>query len=39
MAYPNLKNEDPSLLEITTEVDEIEELKFKTVKQDHQKLT
>ena len=35
MAYPNLKNEDPTLFKITTEDDEIKELKYKKEKHDH----
>ena len=36
--YPNLKNEDPTLLEITTKDEEIKELKYKTEKHDHEKI-
>ena len=32
--YPNLKNEDPTLLKITAKDDEIQELKYKTEKHD-----
>ena len=38
MTYPNLKNEDPSLLKITTKDDEVEELKYKSEKQDHERI-
>ena len=34
--YPNLKNEDPTLLKITTKDDEIKDLKYKTEKPDHE---
>ena len=34
--YPNLKNEDPTMLIITTKDNEIKELKYKTEKQDHE---
>ena len=34
MAEPNLKNENPSLLKITTKDDEIRELKNRTEKHD-----
>ena len=36
--YPNLKNEDPTLLKITTKHDEIKDLKYKTEKHDHEKI-
>ena len=39
MAYPNLKNKDQSLLKIRTKDNEIEELKFKTEKHDHEKFS
>ena len=35
MAYQNLKNEDPTLLQITTKDGEIKELKYRTEKDDH----
>ena len=36
--YPNLKNEDPTLLKITTKDDEIKELKYRTEKHDHENI-
>ena len=39
MAYPKIeKNEDPTLLKITTQSDEIKELNYKTQKHDHENL-
>ena len=38
MAYPNLKNEDPTLLKITTKDDETKELKFETEKHDYENI-
>ena len=44
MPYPNLENEDPTLLKIATKYDEIKELKLKTERKvmnffwNHQKL-
>ena len=38
MAYPSLKNEDPSLLKLTTKDDEVKELNCKTEKHDQKKL-
>ena len=35
---PNLKNEDPTLLKITTKDDEIKELKYKTKKHGHENI-
>ena len=35
MSYPNLESEEPTLLKITTNDDETEELKFKTEKHDY----
>ena len=37
MTYPNL-NQDPELLKIETEDDEIDELKYKTEKHDHENI-
>ena len=34
--HPNLKIEDPTLLKITTKVDESKELRYKTEKHDHE---
>ena len=36
--YPNLKNEDPTLLKITTKDDENKELKYRTEKHDHENI-
>ena len=36
--YPNLKNEDPALLKIPTKDDEINELKYKSEKHDHENI-
>ena len=36
MAYPNWKNEDPALLEITTKDDENKEIKYITEEHDHE---
>ena len=36
--FPNLKNEDPQLLKITTKDDEIKELKYRTEKHDHENI-
>ena len=36
--YPNLKNEHPTLLKITTKDEEIKELKCKTEKHDHENI-
>ena len=36
MFFPNLKNEDPTLLKITTKDEKNRELKYKTEKQDHE---
>ena len=38
MVYPNLENEDPTLLKIATKDNEIKELKYKTEKHDHENL-
>ena len=38
MAYPNLKNEDPTLLKITTKADEIKDLRYRTEKHDHENI-
>ena len=38
MAYPNSKNEDPTLLKITIKANESKELKYKTEIHDHEKL-
>ena len=37
MSYPNVKNEDPTLLKITTKDDENRALKIKTEKSNHWK--
>ena len=34
--YQNLKNEDPTLIKITTKDDKIKELEYKTEKHDHE---
>ena len=34
--YTNLKNEDPTLLNVTTKDDEIKNLKYQTEKHDHE---
>ena len=36
MAYPNWKNEDPALLEKTTNDDEIKGIKYITEEHDHE---
>ena len=36
--YPNLKNEDPTLLKTTTKDDQLKELQYKTEKHDHEKV-
>ena len=36
--FPNLKNEDPTLLKITTKDDEIKEVKYRTEKHDHENI-
>ena len=36
--YPSLKNEDPTLLKITTKDDEIKELKYRTEKHDYENI-
>ena len=38
MTYPNLKNEDPALLKITTKDDQLKELHYKTEKHDHENI-
>ena len=37
MAYPNLNN-DPELLKMKTNVDQLKELQYKTEKHDHEKI-
>ena len=36
--YPNLKNEDPTLLKITTKDDQLKELQNRTEKHDHENI-
>ena len=38
MCYPNLKNEDPTLLDITTKDDDLKEVEYETEKHDHHKI-
>ena len=38
MAYRNLKNEDATLLKITTKDDELKETNFKAEKHDHENI-
>ena len=35
MAHPTLKNEDPTLLKMTTKDDEFRQMKYKTEKHDY----